>query len=442
MNPTSIESHLKLVLIQWMVIMAVAWFFGRAGQRLGQPLAVGEITGGLLLGPSFLGAIWPTGFAGLFPAETQQSLQLLAKIGLILLLFQVGMEFDYGHLLQRSRTVTAVSLLGIVAPMLGGLLIGPWLHRRFGPALPFFGFQLFVCIAMSISALPIMGRILLELKLERTAIGAMSISSAAIDDVVGWILLALATALVTSGFDAKSLTLQAGGVLALFFALRELVGPWLRRRWQKSPAGTNGEGFSASYLALLLTVLFTCALITNLLGLFSIFGAFLLGTALHQEVGLVRTWREKFADFVNLALVPIFFTNTGLRTEVGSLGSVAAWLGCALVLLMATAGKLGGCYLGARLTGQTAREAGCIAALMNTRALMGLVAINIGLELELLTRELFTMFVIMALLTTVMTGPLLRWWLPPELRQGGEANRHDEGLGNRLLSARPATRRR
>lgn len=429
MNPTAVEGHLKLVLIQWMVIMAVAWFFGRAGRRFGQPLAVGEITGGLLLGPSFLGALWPTGFQALFPAETQQSLQLLAKIGLVLLLFQVGMEFDYGHLRQSSRTVTAVSLTGIVVPMLAGLLIGPWLHRRFGPELPFFGFQLFVCVALSISALPIMGRILLELKLERTAVGAMAISSAAIDDVIGWILLALATALVTSGFEFKALAIPAGGVLALFFALHKGVGPWLRRLWQSTSAATSGEGFSASFLALLLTILFLCALITNVLGLFSIFGAFLLGTALHQETGLVKTWREKFADFVIIALVPIFFTNTGLRTEVGSLNSPAAWAGCALVMLAATAGKLGGCYLGARLTGQAPREAACIAALMNTRALMGLVAINIGLELNLLTRELFTMFVIMALLTTVMTGPLLRWWLPPELRDGTQPAPARAGAG-------------
>ncbi|MBI2925992.1 MAG: cation:proton antiporter [Verrucomicrobia bacterium] len=418
MNPTAIESHLKLVLLEWMVIMAVAWFFGRAGQKVGQPLAVGEITGGLLLGPSLLGALWPEGFQTLFPSETQQSLQLLAKIGLILLLFQVGMEFDYGHLAQRSRTVTAVSLMGIAAPMLGGLLLGPWLHREFGPGLPYFGFQLFVCIALSISALPIMGRILLEMKLERTAIGAMAISSAAIDDVVGWILLAVATALVTSRFDLSTLGAQAGGVLVLFVVLHKFVGPWLRRLWQKS-AAANGEGFSASYLALLLSVLFTCCLITNVLGIFSIFGAFLLGTALHQEVGLVKTWREKFADFVVIALVPIFFTNTGLRTEIGSLTTGKAWLGCALVLAMATAGKLGGCYLGAHLTGQPRRDAACIAALMNTRALMGLVAINIGLELKLLTRELFTMFVIMCLVTTAMCGPLLRWWLPAELHPKG-----------------------
>jgi len=147
MNPTAVEAHLKLVLLQWMVIIAVAWLFGRLGKKLGQPLAVGEILAGILLGPSALGLIWPKDWPVPFPHETQQSLQLLGKIGLILLLFQVGMEFDYGHLRTRSRTVLGVSILGIVAPFLGGLLIGPWLHREIAPQLPRFGFQLFLCIA-------------------------------------------------------------------------------------------------------------------------------------------------------------------------------------------------------------------------------------------------------------------------------------------------------
>lgn len=416
MNPTAIEGHLKLVLLQWMVIIAAAWVFGRLGKRFGQPLAVGEILAGILLGPSALGVIWPADWPALFPRETQQSLQLLGKLGLILLLFQVGMEFDYGHVRARSRTVTAVSVLGIVAPFMAGLLIGPWLHREFAPETPRFGFQLFLCIALSISALPIMGRILLEMKLERTAIGAMGISSAAIDDVVGWILLAVATALVTSKFNGWQIVMQIAGVLVFFLLLKMLVGPWLRRVWRRSTQDSPGHGLPPSYLALLLLVLFACCLATNRLGVFAIFGAFLLGVSLHQEVGLVKAWREKFSDFVLVAMVPIFFTNTGLNTEIGSLKTPVAWVGCALVLLMAIAGKLGGCFLGARLTGQPWRESACIAALMNTRALMGLVAINIGLDLKLLTRELFTMLVLMALLTTAMCGPLLRLWLPKELR--------------------------
>lgn len=455
MNPTAIESHLKLVLAQWAVIIVVAWAFGRLGKRLGQPLAVGEILGGILLGPSALGWVWPEGMRALFPVETQQSLQLLAKLGLILLMFQVGMEFDYGHLTTRSRTVVAVSLMGIVAPFVLGLALGPWLHREFAPEANRGGFLFFVCIALSISALPIMGRILLEWKLERTAVGVVAISSAALDDVVGWILLAAATALVTAKFTWGPLVLQVVGLTVFFLILTRVVGPALRRfwrcsfclpetdpqgqslgRWFACLVGRNGPALDEAgscpgrpacglmpqpvspthmpptFLAVLLVVLFGCSIVTNRLGVFSIFGAFLLGVSLHQEATLVRAWREKFAGFVLVALVPIFFTNTGLRTEIGSLTDARSWFACGLVLAAAVVGKFGGCYGAALVTGQSWRDAGGIAALMNTRALMGLVAINIGADLGLLPRQLFTMFVIMALVTTVMAGPLLRWFLP------------------------------
>ncbi|TAL01217.1 MAG: hypothetical protein EPO07_08680 [Verrucomicrobia bacterium] len=175
---------------------------------------------------------------------------------------------------------------------------------------------------------------------------------------------------------------------------------------------------SASFLALLLIVLFGCCLVTNRLGVFAIFGAFLFGVALHQELELVKAWREKLSDFVLVAMVPIFFTNTGLNTEIGGLKTPLAWLACGVVLLAAVFGKVGGCFFAARMTGQPVREAASIAALMNTRGLMGLVAINVGLDLGLLNRELFTMLVLMALLTTAMTEPLLRWWLPAEIKTG------------------------
>ena len=173
MNPVAIEGHLVLVLIQWMIIIAAAWAFGRLGKHLGQPLASGEIAAGILLGPSALGLVWPASWPVLFPPETQTSLQLLGKLGLIFLLFQVGMEFDYSHLRARSKTITAVSIFGMAGPFLCGLIIGPWLHENFAPNTPRLGFQLFLCVSLSISALPIMGRILLEMNLERTALGAM-----------------------------------------------------------------------------------------------------------------------------------------------------------------------------------------------------------------------------------------------------------------------------
>ena len=418
MNPVEIENHLKLVLLSWSVIIAVAWMMGQVAKKFGQPLAVGEIAGGLLLGPSVLGAISPDSQAWLFPKETQQSLQLLAKIGLIFLLFQVGMEFNYRLLADRKRAVLWVSVMGVLASVLAGIAIGPWLHQNFGKDIPQVGFQMFICIALSISALPIMGRILFEMKLERTAIGALGISSAALVDIANWIMLAVATALVKSQFNGSRVVAQLIGVVALFLLLKYSIGPWLRKIW-RATSEKEGSSMPLSFLALLLMVLMATCLATAQLGVFSIFGAFMLGVVLSEEEGLVRAWRERLAGFVIIALVPVFFTNTGLRTEIGSLQGTTAWMGCALVLLAAVVGKLGGCWLGARLAGQSNEEAKCVAALMNTRALMGLVAINIGLELGLLTKELFTMFVIMALCTTVMTMPLLRWWLPKELRDSG-----------------------
>jgi Kef-type K+ transport system membrane component KefB len=418
MNPSAIEGHLTLVLIQWMIIIAAAYVFGWLGKRfLNQPLAVGEIAAGILLGPSALGLVWPHDWPVLFPKETQTSMQLLGKLGLVFLLFQVGMEFDYSHLRSKSKTVTAVSVLGMVAPFLCGLLIGPWLHERFAQETPKFGFQFFLCIALSISALPIMGRILLEMKLERTAIGAMGISSAAIDDVIGWVLLGVATAMVTSDFNVWHLAVQVALIVGFFVLLQKVVGPVLRAFWRQHVPDAQEKGMPNSFLALLLIGLFGSCLITHYLGIFVIFGAFLFGTCLHQEHGIVKAWRDRFSGVVLVAFVPIFFTNTGLNTRIGSLENGEAWLACGLVLVAAVAGKLGGCYLGARLTGQPAREAGCIAALMNTRALMALIAINVGLELKLLTPPLFTMLVIMALATTAMCGPLLRWWLPAELKK-------------------------
>lgn len=433
MNPAAIEAHLKFVLFEWMIIIAVAWMVGRVCKKLlGQPLAVGEILAGLLLGPSALGLIWPHDWAPLFPNETQQSLQLLGKIGVIFLVFQVGMEFDYSHLKARSKTVVGVSIAGIAAPMFGGLLIGKWLHTNFAPETNYLGFQLFVCIALSITALPIMGRILLEMGLERTALGALCISAAAIDDVIGWVGLAVITALATSNFDLTKVATPVIGVIVFFLVLQKVVAPLITAYWRRT--AVNGK-MSATFLAVLLIGLFVSCETTSYLKVFALFGAFMFGVVLSHQTDLVKAWRDQFSNFVLIALVPIFFTNTGLRTEIGSLNSNLAWVACAAIFLAAALGKLLGCGLVARLSGQTTLEAVSIAALMNSRALMGLIAINVGYELKLLPKELFTMFIIMALLTTAMTGPMLRLWLPEELYDlvpDYPKRRKDVGIGPKV----------
>lgn len=419
MNPAQIEDTLKLVLIGWIVIIATAWLMGRLCRKIGQPPAVGEITAGLLLGPSFLGLLFPDVVGFIFPEAIKGPLALIAKLGLLLMLFQVGMEFDFSHLREKSKVVVTASLMGILAPLAGGLAIAPWLHRTFAPDLPEFGFKLFVCIALSISALPIMGRILLEMKLERTALGAAAISAAAIDDAVGWIFLGVSTALIKQGDNFSWLPFlgQVALIIVYFLVLLKLVGPLIIKLWRKQCAAYQTQTFTPGFLTLLFCALFISSLITNKLGIFAIFGAFALGVALHSEASLVKAWRERFSDFVIAILVPIFFTNTGLNTQIGSFDNATAWIGCGLVSAVAILGKLGGCAVGARWGGATWREGLSIGALMNTRALMGLIAINVGKDLGLLNEKLFTMFIIMCLLTTATTGPMLRAWLPADLKK-------------------------
>ena len=405
MNPSVIEDHLSHVLGVWTLIIVVAHVFGRLARRMGQPPAVGEIIGGILLGPSGLGLIRPDWVAYLRGEDIQGSMQLLGKLGLILLLFQVGLEFDFGHLKTRSKAVLSTSVSGILAPVLAGLAIGPWLHRTFAPDLPLTGFLVFTCVALSISALPIMGRILLERKLERQSFAVLAIGAAAIDDVVGWILLAMASALVTTGFDPWMVAGQIAGIAAVFLVLTKIAGPFLIRLWRRQ-RDSFGDDFPPGFVALFGCVLFLTCMTTHHLGIFSLFGAFLLGVALHTERAMAEAWRKRLSALVFTLLVPIFFTNNGLNTNVLGLDG-AGWLGALVVLAAAVAGKLGGCYAGARWAGVGPLDSLRVASLMNTRALMGLVAVNVGYGLGLLNRPLFTMLVLMCLVTTVMCGPLL-----------------------------------
>lgn len=343
-------------------------------------------------------------------ASLQQSLQLLGKLGLILLLFQVGMEFQYSHIRSRSRTVLLTAGMGIIGPMLLGWLIAPWLHRHFAPEVPATGMTLFCGIAMSISALPIMGRILIEKGWQHRPFAVLAITAAAMDDVVGWVLLALAGALTTAWakhqqFDSRQLCGQIFGIVLLIALLIKVVGPGLIRWYRKI---AKDDDLPHSFLAVLLVVLFLTSIATHQLGIFTIFGAFLLGVSLHRERRLVEAWKRRFSAFVMVALVPVFFTNNGLNVNLQSLSSFA-WVGLALVCVCSIVGKLGCCYLGARWGGESRTDAFRIATLLNTRALMGLIAVSVGKNLGLLNDTLFTMFVLMCLLTTAMCGPLLQW---------------------------------
>jgi len=402
-----IENVLLVVMIQLGVIIASARASALLFRRLGQPQVCGEIAAGLILGPSLLGGLMPGLFARVFDPGVSQIFSILSQLGLILLMFLIGLEFDFGHLEENRRTAFSVSLVGVVLPFGLGFGLGWFMHERLALGGSAVNFALFMAAAMSITAIPILGRIMVELGLNRTRIGAITISAAAIDDATGWIILALVTAIVRSSFDPWKLSLMIGEVAAFAAVMLFAVRPALIRWTRKTLAGPDRD-LSLNALAALLILILLAAMATNLIGIFSIFGAFFLGAILYDQHEFTAAVKRRLNDFVTVFFLPIFFTYTGLRTDIGTMTGATLWLFCALVLAAATLGKFGGCTLAARANGLPWRESAMIGVMMNTRALMELIVINIGYDLGIIPRSVFFMLVFMAVFTTYITTPLLR----------------------------------
>lgn len=406
------ETLLFFTLLQLAVIILAARAGGRLAVRLGQSAAVGEIITGILLGPSLFGWLAPGLFDYVFHSAPPEPMQILSQVGLLLLMFQIGMEFDFGHLGERRhrRTVAWVAAAGLLLPFALGFGLGAG-----APAMQVDGGKavltgLFVATAFSITALPILGRIMIEFQLSRSALGVIAISAAAINDVVGWLLLALVSTLAVAGFQPLAFAGQIVLVFGFFALCWWGVRPLLRRAVRHAKPGRGR--FPPELMGLLLALIFVAGMTTYQLGIFAIFGGFMMGVILHDEHGLREAWETRVGHFVAVFFLPIFFTYTGLRTDIGSLDTPAAWGWCALVVVLATAGKFGGSWLAARRCGLGHHEASILGIMMNTRALMELVVINVGYDLGVISREVFTMLVIMAIVSTVVTTPCLRRWLP------------------------------
>jgi Kef-type K+ transport system membrane component KefB len=425
------ESLILPVLVQLIVIIAAARLFGALARRVGQPSVVGEIVAGLLLGPSLLGWLAPDLFAALFhprlpgvgqplsDAALAKVFTVIAQLGLIFLLFLVGLEFEGSHVRSHGRAAVLISIAGIAVPFALGAAIAPLIHPHLEPhplagtvSLP--GLTLFLGVALSITAIPVLGRIMMELNVTRTRVGAITITAAAVDDAIGWILLASVAAVVTSNFDPLDTLRMAGLAVAFVLVMVLAVRPLLARYFDASMR-RNGGKLNANALAVLFVSLFLCATATNLIGIFAVFGAFLLGAVLSDRHELREAARAKLHDIVTGFFVPVFFTYTGLRTDVTTLQGVAAWLICGAVTVGAVAGKFAGCGLAARVSGFSWRESGIVGAMMNARGLMALIAINLGYELGVVPPSLYAALVLMALATTALTTPLLLW-----LRKGTE----------------------
>lgn len=406
------ENLLFFTLMQLVLILLAARIGGSLALRLGQARVVGEIIVGLLLGPSLFGALAPDAFHYVFHSVSAAPVTIMSQIGLILLMFQIGLDFDFSHLKEKenSRTVALVAALGLAVPFLLGLAVGHLSHDALAPEVNPLGYSLFLATALSITAVPILGRIMMEFDLTRTPMGVITITSAAINDVAGWIALAAITALTLSAFSLSGMLINLG-LLALYAAFCWWVlRPILRRLLARF--ASHSDDLPQSLLAILLAAIFLSAMTTYKMGIFAIFGGFIMGVLLHDEPAFVNAWKAKISDFVTVFFLPIFFTYTGLRTNIGALDSWALWQWYLVILAAATLGKFGGCYLGARWSGRPAAESRIIAVMMNTRALMELVVINVGYDLGVIPASVFTMLVIMAVVSTLVTAPALRLWLP------------------------------
>ena len=404
------ELLLYFTLLELTVIVLAGRVGGALASRCGQSPAVGEIVIGILLGPSLFGLVAPHAFDYVFHSAPPQPLNVLSSLGLVLLMFQIGLEFDFSHLSERmNRTaLLRVATACLVLPFACGFALG--FSVTGGPAQMRIDTALFVATAFSITALPTMGRIMIEFNMTRSRLGVIAISSAAVNDVVGWLLLALVTTLSVSDFAPAGFALRIAMVAAFGLVCVKLVRPMLKAAVRKSRP-KDGK-MTGNLLGGLLAVIFIAAMTTYQIGIFAIFGGFMMGVILYDEHELVTAWRARIGDFVTVFFLPIFFTYTGLRTSIGTLHGLGDWGLCLAIVAVATLAKLCAGYFAARRSGLNHPEAAVIGYLMNTRGLMELIVINVGLDLGVISPKLFSMLVIMAIFSTVITSPALRYYLP------------------------------
>jgi Kef-type K+ transport system membrane component KefB/nucleotide-binding universal stress UspA family protein len=407
-------SGIVQVLIQVVVIIGVSRLVGLGFRRINQPLVIGEIVAGIMLGPSFLGAVAPAFSAALFPPQTLPLLEILKDLGLIFFMFLIGLELDPKYLKGGLKTAVLVSHTSIVTPFSLGLVLALLLYPLTSQqGVSFTAFALFLGAAMSITAFPVLARILTEKNLQNTPIGTLALTCAAVDDVTAWCLLALAISV--AGTNSMAAALPVILLSLLYVGSMVLVARPLLAQIAKI-FSSSGK-LEQSLLALIYVCVILSSVMTELIGIHFIFGAFLVGALMPKQADLTRVIAEKTEDFVLVVLLPIFFAYSGLKTQIGLLNQPILWGLCALVLFVAIAGKYCGTFLAARLSGLNRQDASALGWLMNTRGLTELIVLNIGLSLGVITPLLFTMLVIMALVTTFMTSPLLAWTYPSHRSQ-------------------------
>jgi Kef-type K+ transport system membrane component KefB len=400
----NITHPLAILLLQIITIIFFARTFGFIFNKLGQPSVIGEIIAGVFLGPSFVGMWFPEFSAFLFPKTSLGNLQFLSQVGLVLFMFVIGMELDLKVLKNKANDAVVISHASIIVPFGLGMLLALYMYEKFAPAnINFISFSLFLGIATSVTAFPVLARIIHERNLTKTRVGALALTCAAVDDVTAWCILATVIAIVKAGSLAASLLTI---LLALVFVviMIKVVQPFLKKMGE---IYTNKEVMSLNIIASIFAILLISSFIAEVIGIHALFGAFLAGVIMPPSVNFRRIIIEKTESVSLGMLLPLFFVFTGLRTQISLLNEGHLWQVCGLIILVAVVGKFVGSAAAAKFVGQSWRDSLAIGALMNTRGLMELVVLNIGYDLGILSPEVFAMFVLMALFTTFMTGPSL-----------------------------------
>jgi len=427
----NLKHPLSILLAQIVTIIIVARLFGWVFKKIGQPMVIGEIIAGIVLGPSLVGWYFPEFSAALFPTEPKDAmdgLKFMSQIGLILFMFVVGMELELKALKNKAHEAVVISHSSIIIPFALGMTLAYFIYEKFAPAnVQFLSFALFLGIAMSITAFPVLARIVQERGIHKTKLGAMVITCAAADDITAWCILAAVIAIVKAGSFESSLYVIILAAGYVFFMIK-VVRPFLKRVGDLHASRTN---LSKPVVAIFFITLILSSYATEVIGIHALFGAFMAGAIMPDNAKFRNIFIEKIEDVALVLLLPLFFVFTGLRTEIGLLrDDPELWIITGIIILVAVAGKFFGSALAAKFVGQSWKDSLTIGALMNTRGLMELVVLNIGYDLGVLTPEIFTMMVIMALITTFMTGPVLDFinWIfkdktvliPDEISNGGK----------------------
>ncbi len=407
---TSAPFDLAVLCMQVVLIVGVARIVGAAIERLGQPRVIGEIIGGILLGPTVFGAAAPRLFATVFPQASLGFLNAIAQFGVLLFMFLLGLELDLPQLRGQAHVALVASHASISVPFLLGVLLSLVLYTTFAPVgVTFTAFALFVGAALSVTAFPVLARVLRDRHMSGTPLAGIAIACAAVDDVTAWCILAVSSAVATAGSIAGLRTTLIGSVVYVLVMLtlgRPLLR-WLARRAARDDEAEGECDNDGSFTAAAIVVGFTSAWVTESLGIHGVFGAFFAGAIMPRDVLVARALTHRLRSVLAIPLLPLFFAFTGLRTSLTLISTSEAILFCALVFLVAVLGKLGGSAVAAHASGMTWRDALSLGALMNTRGLMELVILNVGLDVGVLSPALFAIMIVMALSTTALTGPLL-----------------------------------